>query len=173
VPGALESDAACNAHVCSTGTSILFAAFYSASEHVHNPVQCRRLRSSSPRVPACVTHMCEVVNPRQVLKSDVQLSVIPQGLQPNTIKRRSATGGQLMLMTGAGRRRMSTVDNAFAQCTGFSRCPPCLRLPHARAACGLWRKVSEQALHRISEPTTQGHTAAERYAAACLLESDH
>ena len=120
-----------------------------------------------------VTHMCEVVNPRQVLKSDVQLSVIPQGLQPNTIKRRSATGGQLMLMTGAGRRRMSTVDNAFAQCTGFSRCPPCLRLSHARAACGLWRQVSEQALHRMSEATTQRHTAAERYAAACLLESDH
>ena len=49
----------------------------------------------------------------QVLRSDVQLSAIPQGLQPTSLK--GATKIQATVVTSSGRRRSVVVDNIFAR----------------------------------------------------------
>lgn len=49
----------------------------------------------------------------RVLKSDVQLSAIPQGLQPTSLK--GMTNMQTTVVTSSGKRRSSIVDNVFAR----------------------------------------------------------
>ena len=49
----------------------------------------------------------------RVLRSDVQLSAIPQGLQPASLK--GTMSMQATVVTASGRRRSSMVDNVFAR----------------------------------------------------------
>jgi hypothetical protein len=49
----------------------------------------------------------------RVLRSDVHLSAIPQGLQPTSLK--GTTNMQATVVTSSGRRRSSIVDNVFAR----------------------------------------------------------
>ena len=69
----------------------------------------------------CVFHL-QTLNPMQramlmyaaqVLRSDVQISAIPQGLQPTSLK--GTPNMQATVVTSSGRRRSSIVDNVFAR----------------------------------------------------------
>ena len=69
----------------------------------------------------CVFHL-QTLNPMQramlmyaaqVLRSDVQISAIPQGLQPTSLK--GTPNMQATVVTSSGRRRSSIVDKVFAR----------------------------------------------------------